>query len=191
MRPLIGKLNFCGYLISRFFSYSRNSRKFDAHEKYVFYSNCNVYCFGCTGKLTKNKGCSVALNDWTLLDVLWFQAHTRRYWHLWYVTEVLVINSSTVWSRNQWQFNSGTSGNISVIYSYFIWSFVTGTCHLSHICWLINWIHNLTAFTACNFTLPVHTYYSFTESNPCQNHYDYSCYVVSDNIGCFTLDESH
>jgi len=34
----MGKLNFRGYLISRFLSYSRNSRKFDAREKYVFYS---------------------------------------------------------------------------------------------------------------------------------------------------------
>jgi len=34
----MGKLNFCGYLILRFFSYSRNSRKFDACKN-VFYSN--------------------------------------------------------------------------------------------------------------------------------------------------------
>ena len=38
-RPLIGKLNLRGYLISRLYiSYSRNSRKFDAREK-VFFSN--------------------------------------------------------------------------------------------------------------------------------------------------------
>jgi len=31
----MGKLNFRGYLISRFYPYSRNSRKFDAREKCV------------------------------------------------------------------------------------------------------------------------------------------------------------
>ena len=38
----MGKLNFRGYLISRFFSYSQNSQKFDAREKCVFYSNAKL-----------------------------------------------------------------------------------------------------------------------------------------------------
>ena len=34
----MGKLNFCGYLISRFYPTREIREKFDAHEKFVFYS---------------------------------------------------------------------------------------------------------------------------------------------------------
>jgi len=41
-KPLVGRLNFCGCLISRFYP-TRSLRKFDARDKYMFYSTLSYH----------------------------------------------------------------------------------------------------------------------------------------------------
>jgi len=43
----MGKLNFHGYINFAILFYSRNSRKFDAREKYVFYSKYKFILYTC------------------------------------------------------------------------------------------------------------------------------------------------
>jgi len=120
---LVNKLQFAFNITAEEFSHSLFSTCTDDHTPtmltLISLTHCcwNItlmYVFRHAIKLITIVFCLIKC----VLGVLWLSAGPWRYRHLWHVIKVPVISSSTLWSRNQWQLNSGTSCKISHIFSY-------------------------------------------------------------------------